>query len=400
MKLSSRCLPFKLAINLALILMVIPCARAHHGVANFDLNNDLELTGKVARVDFINPHSWLYLDVTNDDQSVTQWRCEMRGVTVLRRSGWSEQLFPVGLQITITGSPDRKDPRSCYLGTVQFADGTHIDRYGQITKPTPKKNAERPLRLANGNPNIAGDWAAEQMVMTDPRGLEGTLVPISTSSRFKAGEVPQGASAFPGARGTSISKADDPVDAYWNQRPSGMQLTAAGNAAIANLDLSGGDNPRLRCAPTNILFDWYFEMDINRITQNAEQIKMYYGSQGIERIIHLDMNQHPDRIEPSIAGHSIGYWDNDVLVVDTIGFKPGILNADRRIPHSGQLHIVERFILDTEKMSLRREHSAEDALYYSGQYTGSDTMLVSELPYHGTTACEERTNRTTPSKQE
>ena len=78
-------------------------AVAHHGIANFDHNTDIELVGVVTSVEFINPHSWLYLDVTDANGVVTPWRCEMRGATVLRRSGWSPELFPAGLQIRITG---------------------------------------------------------------------------------------------------------------------------------------------------------------------------------------------------------------------------------------------------------------------------------------------------------
>jgi len=302
-------------------------------------------------------------------------------------------MFTNGLQITVTGSPDRRDPATCYLSTIKFPDGTSINRYGQITRPTKQNYGDRPLRLAGGIPNLSGDWAAEQLVMTDPRGIEGTLVPISIANQFKPGSVPAGGQAFPGARGTPISLADDPVDSYWNRRPSTMPLTEAGTAAIAGLDLSSGDNPRLRCAPTNILFDWYFEMDINRIIQTRNQIRMFYGSMGIERTIHLNMNRHPDDVQPSLAGHSIGYWEGDVLVVDTIGFKPGILNADRRIPQSGQLHIVERFSLDPEKRAVHRSYVAEDALYLKGQFSGADTMYISDLPYHGTTKCKERQPR-------
>ena len=371
-------------------LLTTGAVYAHHGVANFDLNRDIELTGTVTRIDFVNPHSWLYLDVANSEGSVSHWRCEMRGSTVLKRSGWSTQMFPAGMQITITGSPDRRDPATCYLGTVKFPDGSSIDRYGQITKPTKQQPGDRPLRLASGVPNFAGDWAAEQLVMTDARGIAGTLVPISISTEFEPGAVPAGGQAFPGTRGTEISLQDDPVDSYWNRRPSRMPLTAAGTAAIAGLDLSTGDNPRLRCAPTNILFDWYFEMDVNRITQTQDQIKMYYGSMGIERTIHLNMQEHPAAIEPSLAGHSIGRWENDVLVVDTIGFKPGILNADGRMPHSDQLHIIERFVLDPETVALRRSYAAEDPLYFTGQFTGADTMYISDLAYHGTTECQER----------
>ena len=207
----------------------------------------------------------------------------MRGATVLRRSGWSPEMFAEGTQIT--------DHRRLPIAAIRppaisapriFPDGSSIDRYGQRrrqNRPAPAPT-ERPARLANGDPNIAGDWAAEQRVMTDPRGQRGTLVPVSVADSFEPGAVPEGAQAFPGARGTAISLADDPVDAFWNQRPSALPLTEAGKRAIEGFDGSSADNPRLRCAPTNILFDWTFEADINRITQSPERIKMLYGSMG------------------------------------------------------------------------------------------------------------------------
>jgi len=380
-------------------IAVAGAAHAHHGIANFDLNTDIELVGTVTEVDFVNPHSWLYLDVAADDGTVTPWRCELRGATVLRRSGWSEDMFPAGLEIRITGSPDRRDPTTCYLGTAFFPDGRSVDRYGQLTEPVREVPADRPVRLANGDPNIAGDWAGEQLVMTDPRGQSGTLVPVSLAEQLEPGTLPPGVPAFPGARGTDISLADDPVDAFWNQRPSAMPLTEAGAAAIADFDGSSTDNPRLRCEPTNILFDWTFESDVNRIVQSETEIRMLYGSMGIERIIDLTATDHPEDIEPSVAGHSIGRWEDDVLVVDTVGFAPGILSADGRLPHSDELHIVERFSLDTEAMALTREYVAVDPLYLVGEYADDDTVLISDLPYTGTTECEDRTYVDTPTQR-
>jgi Family of unknown function (DUF6152) len=371
-------------------LAVTSAAYAHHGIANYDLNRDIELKGVVTRVEFVNPHSWLYFDVTGADGKVAHWRCEMRGSTVLLRSGWSPEMFPPGLRLDVTGSPDRRDPTTCYLGTAIFPDGTTVDRYGQLRKPAPPKAGDRPSRLANGDPNIAGDWASEQRVMTDPRGQKGTLVPLSKAGQFAPGGVPEGQQAFPGARGTQISLAEDPVDAYWNRRPSALPLTEAGKKAIEGFDGSSTDNPRLRCEPTNILFDWTFEEDINRITQTPSEIKMFYGSMGIERTIHLDMVEHPANIAPTLAGHSIGHWENDVLVVDTVGFQPGILTADGRVPHSDHLHVVERFTLDPGKLALTRSYVAEDPLYFVGDYKGADTVFISDLPYHGTTECHDR----------
>jgi hypothetical protein len=368
-------------------------AAAHHGIANFDLNSDLALEGVITDVEFLNPHSWLYLTVENDVGERVAWRCEMRGATVLRRSGWTEDMFETGAPISITGSPDRNDPTTCYLGTAVFADGSSVDRYGQLREPIPVTGDNRPLRLAGNVPNISGDWAAEQQVMTDPRGQRGTLVRLSQAETFEPGETPGGGPGFPGARGTQISLADDPVDAYWNRRPTSMPLTEAGEAAIEELDFSTGDNPRLACEPTNILFDWYFEMDVNRIVQAGDSIRLLYGSMGVERTIHLDLDAHPAELEPSVTGHSIGRWDGDVLIVDTVGFAPGILNADGRVPHSADLHVIERFILDPDVPALRREYVAEDPAYFVGEFRGSDTMLVSDLPFHGETECEDRTYR-------
>ena len=321
----------------------------------------------------------------------------MRRVTMARASTAPRRV------LTVTGSPDRRDATTCYLGTAIFPDGTSVDRYAQLDEPqqaaVQAAARERPLRRPNGDPNLAGDWAAEQRVMTDPRGLSGTLVPVSQADEFAPGEVPEGGQAFPGARGTAISRAEDPVDTFWNQRPSAMPLTEAGRAAIEGFDGASTDNPRLRCEPTNILFDWTFETDVNRITQSANEIRMLYGSMGIERTIHLDMDTHPENVEPSLAGHSIGRWEGDVLVVDTVGFEPGILSADGRVPHSSELHVVERFTLDPETLALRRDYVATDPLYFRGEYTGSDTVFPSELPYTGTTECEDRTYRAADGAQ-
>jgi len=360
---------------------------AHHGITNFDLNSDVEISGTVTEFAFINPHSWLYLDVVGGDGQIVPWSCELRGSSVLRRSGWSPEMFRAGTAVTVSGSPDRFEPNTCYLGTAVFVDGTRVDRYGQIERPAPEP-VERAARLASGAPNIAGDWAAEQRVLSDPRGISGAFLPISVAENLEPGEVPVGTFPFPGSRGTEISLADDPIDAYWN-RPSAMELTAAGADAIASFDGASSDNPRLRCETTNILFDWTFETDVNRIAQQEDRITLLYGSMQLERTIHLDLTDHPAGIEPSRGGHSIGRWEDDVLIVDTVRFDPGILSADGRVPHSQEMHVVERFFLNPETMVLVRDYTAEDPLFFEGRYTGRDAVYLADLEYQGS-PCDDR----------
>ena len=376
---------------LALSVAAVPGAVfAHHGIVNFDMNREIEVTGTVTRLAFVNPHSWLYLDVPEADGGVTAWRCELRGAAVLRRSGWTPEMFAPGTRVSITGAPDRFQPNTCYLATIVFADGTRVDRYGQITRATPATppSTSRPLRLPNGRPNIAGEWASEQRVLTDPRGIRGAFLPLSVAKTVEPGSVPEGTQAFPGTRGTAVAQADDPVDEFWNRRPSVRPLTDAGARAIADFDGASTDNPRLRCEPTNILFDWTFEADVNRIVQHDDRILLSYGSMGLERTIHLNTSEHPRDIVPSRAGHSIGRWEGDVLVVETIGFEPGILSADGRLPHSDRLRVVERFTLEAEGGALQREWVAEDPLYFEGQYSGSDVVYLSDVPFQ-VTPCED-----------
>jgi hypothetical protein len=113
---------------------------------------------------------------------------------------------------------------------------------------------------------------------------------------------------------------------------------------------------------------------------------------GLERTIHLDGAGPPDDLEPSRGGYSTGRWEGDELVVETVGFLPGILSADGRIPHSDQMRVVERFALDPARPALRRTYVAEDPLYLQGAYTGSDVVYPADAPYTET-ACDDRSYR-------
>lgn len=389
-------MPLLLILSVVAALAASPRpAAAHHGIINFDMNREVDVAGVVTRLQFVNPHSWLYFDVTGTDGRVTAWKCELRGASVLRRSGWSPDLFAAGTRVRVTGAPDRFEPNTCYLGTIVFENGTRIDRYGQITRPASRaaEARERSRRTPDGQPNIAGDWAAEQRVLTDPRGISGAFLPLSVAKELEPGSVPEGTQAFPGTRGTAVAEAENPVDQFWNRRPSLRPLTPAGAEVMADFDGASADNPRLRCEPTSILFDWTFESDVNQIAQEADYIVLRYGSMGLERTIHLNMIEHPANLVPSRAGHSIGRWENDVLVVDTVGFEPGILSADGRLPHSDRLHVVERFSLGADGRALTRSWVAEDPLYFEGQYTGSDVVHVSDVPYQPT-PCEDLSFKT------
>jgi hypothetical protein len=373
---------------------------AHHGTGTFELSKSVTFNGTITRVDLVNPHSWLYFDVKEPDGKTSKHRCEMRSAHTLRRSGWSKEVLPVGAKVTIEAAPDRVDPASCYLNTIRFENGSHMDRYGQYVKgtggnlrevrgelltATKAKAATRAPRLPSGEPNLAGDWAPEQVVMADPRGSGGGLVRLSTVAEIDArrGGAPAAGGARPGGPPPAAGAPPPP-----GARPGGpgrggprqyggTELTPLAEQQAAAFQQA--DNPRFRCETTNIIFDWTFDGPINRITQSRDAITIEYGQLNLKRTVYMNMKAHPTAIKPTRAGHSIGRWEGDTLVVDTVGFLPGVLNAPTR--HSDKLHVVERFTLDPKTMKIARSWTAEDPIYLKGQAKGEDVVQVADAPY-------------------
>ena len=370
-------------IPLAILISALAApAFAHHGTGTFELSKSVTYNGTLTRVELVNPHSWLYFDVREPDGKVSKHRCEMRSVHTLRRSGWNKEQFPTGARVTIEAAPDRADPASCYLNTIRFADGSHMDRYGQYVRgsggiteirgelPRAEAARSRAPRLANGRPNLAGDWAPEQVVMADPRGSGGGLVPLSTISAYDSGQRRGGG----GGAARNGGRGGPPAGP---RLYGGTELTALGEAQAAAFTQQ--DNPRFRCETTSILFDWTFDGPVNRITQGNDSITIEYGQRNLKRTVYMNMKTHPLSLKPTRGGHSIGAWDGDVLVVDTVGFLPGVLNAPVR--HGAKLHVVERFALDPKTMKITRTYTAEDPDYLKGQYSNSDVVQVADAPY-------------------
>ena len=342
-------------------------ATAHHGIGRFDPTGELTVEGTLTGLDFVNPHSYVYFDTVGADGAVVEMQCEMRAATVLRRSGWSPDMFVPGVSIRIVGRPHRDDPHYCHADTLTIGDTPTLERYQQLGDEAPIDRSNRPYRLPSGVPNLAGDWAQEQHILATPPGGRGGLVPISQVAAIEAGTLPM---------------PDGPAGWF----PPPVTLTPAGRTAReALLNRPNSENPRLSCQITSILFDWVFDGTINRITQGASVIRLEYGA-GLTRTVFMNMAAHPANVTPSRAGHSIGRWDGDTLVVDTVGFLPGSLAGS--LPHSSALHVVERFTLNPVTLELARDIVAEDPVYFADRYVDSDTVLPADAPF-AVEACEE-----------
>ena len=108
-------------------MMVVP-ALAHHSAAMFDHEQLVELTGVVKEFQYTNPHSWLLVDVTNADGTVTTWGFEAEGPSTLMRAGIRKSLLPPGTEISIRGNPLRDGrPGAAWVDAV--VDGKPLNPF-------------------------------------------------------------------------------------------------------------------------------------------------------------------------------------------------------------------------------------------------------------------------------
>ena len=99
-------------------IVISAAAYAHHSSdPHFDHDNPMTIEGTVTDMQFVNPHGYIYFDVTTDSGEVVPWRCELSAATSLSRRGWSDQTMLPGQHIVVNGSPARREDNVCFLSS-------------------------------------------------------------------------------------------------------------------------------------------------------------------------------------------------------------------------------------------------------------------------------------------
>ena len=107
-----------------LVLAVAPASAHHAFAAEFDSNNPIELQGIIAKVELINPHSWIHLDVEDADGTVVRWMIEGGPPNALFRRGFTKDSLPVGTEILVEGFRAKDGSTRANGRDIKFPDGS------------------------------------------------------------------------------------------------------------------------------------------------------------------------------------------------------------------------------------------------------------------------------------
>ena len=97
------------------------------------------LQGTVAKMEWTNPHIWIYVDAKDADGKVTRWQCEGGSPNTLVRQGWTKQVLKQGDQITIDGYRAKDGSNTCNSRSVKLADGTRLFAGSSVAESAPAR---------------------------------------------------------------------------------------------------------------------------------------------------------------------------------------------------------------------------------------------------------------------
>lgn len=302
--------------GLAIVLSVITLpVVAHHSRAIFDRERVVTIEGVVTKYEWTNPHVAVFVETETDSGESVVWAFEGGATTYMRGRGWSGDMVAPGDRVIISGNPIRTPgERTADLRSIQKAGVSVIEDGVATVALRGEESAPR------GADSMTGIWYAPQ----------------------------------------------NPVNRQFAYPSSPWPLTARGAEGLETYD-DRTMNPQNECGARTA--PWLMTWGVFNIEVNDRSVSIRTEYDTVERTVHMDVESH-DGAEVAHQGHSIGWWEDDVLVVDTTHFAENRTGNARGVPSSARKHLVERFALNPDGTSLVYSFELEDPEYLSGPVTG------------------------------
>ena len=288
--------------------LLASAALAHHSPSAYDLSGNVTVEGTLAKVDWANPHIYLTVETEGSNGQRVLQQVEAVSISLAQATGLTREVLTLGSTVVINGFPNRRGSSYTLLGTeITTSDGN--------VYPLRGGRSSRPPTATVPATGLTGNWAPK-----------------------------------PGA-----SPLMNTVH--------GWPLSEKARAAVAEMASERGQQT-LGCTPIPLPMVAMLAM-LRTIDVRDDRVVMKIDSDGtdVTRTVHLDLAAHPANVEPSLFGHSIGRWDSDTLVIDTVAFTPHRIGIGFGVPSGAGKHLIERLTLTADRLQLRYELTVEDPEY-------------------------------------
>lgn len=343
----------KLAVTAAGCLICF-AAHAHHSFSMFDQTTKIEREGVVADVQWTNPHVWVEVDVEEADGEVVRYGIEFTSRVHMTRRGWTRTTVNPGDAVSFTISP--------------YRDGRPGGRFWTITLPTGETlrdpGAQREYEASVGA-ELSVDPASQPQDDLDARRAAAYQVDRDQFSYADLDDLPDFGGiwhpAFGQTGGTEPQLKGEYLAAYED-----YQAAAAADPRFEQVGRGSNCEPLGMPGMMTMPYSLEFLITPGKITIQQEALMQL-------RRVFMDGRDLPVNPDPTYFGYSVGRWDGDVLVIETVGTRPGQRLGIQGITNGPNLRITERIYLD--------ENNA-DVLHLDFVYEDPDALAEPWIQTH------------------
>ena len=322
--------------------------------AVYDEGRQVKLEGVVTRVEWANPRAYVFVDVREPGGQVANWAIEIGNPLELEDRGWRRTAVRVGDGVAVEGVPARGDTkRARMMSLVSKRTGQRVFA-GRGAAPANAAAAVGP----------APRWPDGQIRLGPPSGRKGYWGRASARTL-----VENGATIPMRDDGLLVNLSD--ADRVAPFQPWSKAVYLYRQRTLLK------DDPAARCLPpggprqfhTSNGFQFVEQRDLGRI------LILFGGGNRNWRIIYTDGRavEHAAEAVPSYFGTSVGRWEKDALIVDSVGYNERFWMTSGGLPHTEALHLVERFSRP-DLATLKYEVTVDDPRTYTRTWRGGWTV--------------------------
>jgi hypothetical protein len=318
----------------------------------YDSSRKVTLEGIVTKIDWVNPRAFLFMNVKDGGGNISSWAVEFGNPLELEKNGWKASALKIGDLVTVEGMLARGDARQASATSV-------------VLKPTGRRLFTAQPRRAAAAAAPAPRWPNGHVRLGPPPGGKGYWGAPS------AKVLVENITAKPAMNDDGLLANIAEIDKVAPFRPWARALYEFRQRTLLN------DDPIGRCLPPGGPRQFQMPHGFQFIEQPelGRILVLLGGGNRNWRIISTDGRPAGAASEAvaSFYGTSIGKWEGDTLVVDSVGFNEKFWMTAGGLPHTEALHLIERFTRPNLN-TLRYEVTVDDPRTYTRRWTGGWTI--------------------------